>query len=171
MTSDYIYRDARRIVRTHETRDPFKLAEYMGIHVIYDYDFTDLKGMYMIIKRSRFIILNGNLKRRDLKTVCAHEIGHDRLHRDLAQSSGLQEFVLYDMKSRPEYEANVFAGELLIDDEEILSLIYDGCDIVHIASELQVDINLVLIKVDELRKRGYDVQTPYRPQSDFLRRT
>ena len=170
MTSEYIYRGAQRIVRTHETRDPFKLAEYMGIHVIYDNEFTDLKGMYMIIKRSRFIILNGNLNSRDLQTVCAHEIGHDRLHRHLAQSSALQEFVLYDMRSRPEYEANIFAGELLIDDEEILSLIYDGYDIVRIAAELQADINLVLIKVDELRKRGYDVRAPYRPQSDFLRR-
>ena len=169
MAYDYIHKEARRIVNICETRDPFRIARELGIHVEHNYSFADLKGMYVIIKRSRFIILNGNLDRRVQKTVISHEIGHDRFHKRLAQSKILQEFMLYDMASKPEYEANVFASDLLIDDDEILSLLKDDYDVVHIAGELQVDINLVLIKVDELRKRGYKVQAPYRPQSDFLR--
>lgn len=170
MAYNYIHREARRIVRMCETRDPFRIARDLGIHVEYNYDFSELKGMYMIIKRSRFIILNGNLDKSVQKTVISHEIGHDRFHRHFAKSKALQEFMLYDMAGRPEYEANIFASDLLIDDSDIISLTKDDYDIVHIAGELQVDINLVLIKVDEMWKRGYNVQAPYRPQSDFLRR-
>ena len=49
----------------------------------------------------------------------AHEIGHDRLHRALAKKHGLQEFVLYDMATKPEYEANIVAAEILLDSDEI----------------------------------------------------
>ena len=48
------------------------------------------------------------------RIVCAHEIGHDRLHRALAKKHGLQEFVLYDMATKPEYEANIVATEILL---------------------------------------------------------
>lgn len=168
MAYDYIHQEARRIVRQYGTRDPIRIAKRMGIHVIYDNDFTTLKGMYQIIKRSRFIILNGNLSDYDRKTVCAHEIGHDRFHRHLARAGALQEFQLYDMRLRPEYEANIFAADLLIDDEEVMSFTGYDYDTVMLAGELGVDINILLIKLDEMRRQGYDVSAPYRPQSDFL---
>jgi len=168
MSSEYIRKEARRLVRQCGTRDPFQIAEELGIHVIFDYDFNELKGMYKVIQRSRFIFINGNLSRRDQRTVCAHELGHDRFHRHFAKSAALQEFMLYDMRSRPEYEANIFAGELLIDDDDIFSLIENECDIYQIAEELGEDMNLVLIKIDELRRQGYDVRAPYRPNADFL---
>jgi len=168
MGSDYIRKEARRLVRQCGTRDPFQIAKELGIHVIFDYDFNELKGMYKVIQRSRFIFINGNLCRRDQRTVCAHELGHDRFHRHFAKTSALQEFMLYDMRSRPEYEANIFAGELLIGDDEIFSLIENECDIYQIAEQLGEDMNLVLIKIDELRRQGYDVRAPYRPSADFL---
>lgn len=170
MGSDYIKKEARRLVRWCGTRDPFQIANELGIHVIFDYDFQALKGMYKVIQRSRFVFINGNMNTRDCRTVCAHEIGHDRFHRHFAKTSALQEFMLYDMRSRPEYEANIFASELLIDDDDIFKLINEERDIYQIASELGQDMNLVLIKIDELRKQGYDVCAPYRPQSDFLGR-
>jgi Zn-dependent peptidase ImmA (M78 family) len=74
------------------------------------------------------------------------------------------------MTSKAEYEANIFASDLLIDDDEILSLIYEEREIYNIAGELSVDINLALIKVAELRKRGHDLRELYRPPSDFLRK-
>ena len=170
MGSDYIHKEARRLVRWCGTRDPFDIAKQLGIHVIFDYSFGALKGMYKVIQRSRFIIINGNLNIRNRKMVCAHELGHDRFHRHFAKTKALQEFMLYDMKSRPEYEANIFASELLIGDKEIFTLIGDDYDICGMASELGEDMNLILIKIDELRKQGYDLRVPYRPQSDFLGR-
>ena len=127
--------------------------------------------MYLVEKRNRYIFLNSHLDERLLQTVCAHEIGHDRFHRYIAkQGKGIfQEFVLYNMKNRHEYEANTFAAELRIDDNEILELIKYGSDIYQISGELAVDMNHVLIKIDNLRQQGYDVRAPYRPNSNFLK--
>ena len=169
MTHNYIYKKALRIAHRCGTRDPMRIAKELGIHVQFSNEFQLLKGMYCVIDRSRFIIINANLSERDKKTVCAHEIGHDVLHRQIAKVSPFQEFGLYDIKSRTEYEANIFASDLLIDDDEILTLINEDYDICHIAGELDADINIVLIKVDELRRRGYNVKAPYRPRSDFLK--
>ena len=45
-----------------------------------------------------------------LRIVCAHELGHDQLHRNMAKTTPIHEFMLYDMKSKPEYEANIVAA-------------------------------------------------------------
>ena len=169
MGSDYIRKEAGRLVRRYGTRNPFQIAKELGIHVLFDYDFKSLKGMYKAIQRSRFIFINGNLSERDQRTICAHELGHDRLHRQFAKGAAFQEFMLYDMRTRPEYEANIFACELLIGNSEIISMIDNEYDIYQIAGELGEDMNLILIKIDELRKQGYDVRAPYRPNSDFLK--
>jgi len=127
--------------------------------------------MYKVIQRSRFIFINGNISESDQRTICAHELGHDRLHKQFAKTTAYQEFMLYDMRTRPEYEANIFASELLIGDDDIFYLIDNEYDVYQIAGELGEDINLVLIKIDELSKQGYDVSAPYRPTSDFLKPT
>ena len=170
MKSDYIYREACRVKRKFDTRNPFKLAEKMGIHVLLNYDFDNLKGMYTVIQRNRFIFINGNLSERDRITVCAHELGHDRLHRKAAQLKAFQNFMLWCKHQNPENEANIFASHLLIDDNEILSLVNDyDYDSASLACALNVDINYVLIKIEELKKRGYKLKAPYIPKSDFLR--
>ena len=169
MSSDYIRKEAERLVGYYGTRDPFRIAKELGVHVLFEYDFKSLKGMYKVIQRSRFIFINGNLSERDQRTICAHELGHDRLHKQFAKTTAFQEFMLYDMRTRPEYEANIFACELLIGDDDIFPLIDREYDIYQIAGELGEDMNLVLIKIDELRKLGHDVRAPYRPNSDFLK--
>ena len=35
-----------------------------------------------------------------LRIVCAHELG-DQLHRNMAKTTPIHEFMLYDMKSKP----------------------------------------------------------------------
>ena len=166
---DFIRKEAKRIVNKYGTRNPFRIADELGIDVIISNDFDELKGMYKIIQRCRFIFINGNLSGRDRKTVCAHEIGHDRFHRDLAEVSALQQFRMYDMSTTPEYQANIFASELLVDEDDLFELIKREYGAEQIAAELETDINLVLIKLDELRKQGYKLRLPNRPRADFLR--
>lgn len=146
------------LVRRFGTRDPFAIAEGLGIH-IYEENFDRLKGMYRIIKRRRCIFINQNLDEPTARMVCAHEIGHDRLHRDFAKGDGLQEFTLYDMSTRPEYEANLVAAAILLPDEEILRYIYDyGYDADQIARALSADVNLIALKIQSLRESGYPLR-------------
>jgi Zn-dependent peptidase ImmA (M78 family) len=148
------------LVKRCGSRDPYCIAARLGIH-IYEEDFGRLKGMYRVILRRRCIFINRNLDEDTRRIVCAHEIGHDRLHRDLAQGSGLQEFMLYDMTARPEYEANLVAAAILLPTHEVLDYIYSyRYDAAQIARAMRTDVNLVAMKIAALREQGYDLRKP-----------
>lgn len=151
---DLIYSKSNRLVRQCETRDPFKIAAELGIEVMYCGYFVKLKGMYRIVRRNRYIFLNSNMSEQMMKIVCAHELGHDQLHRRMALKAPLQEFVLYDMASQAEYEANLFAANLTLPDDDIIEYIKNGYDLVQIANTMSSDINLVALKTDCLIRHG-----------------
>ena len=125
--------------------------------------------MYKYLKKNRFAVINENLDPFTKTLVCAHELGHDILHQNLARKVCLQEFILYDMKSRPEYEANLFASEILLPDDIILNLARDGYDIEQISKDLCTDINLIALKVSSMNTRGYRFNNTIDAKSDFLR--
>lgn len=111
MSAKHLSKVGSDLVRRCGTRDPFRIAQELGIEVLFCDDFGPLKGMYRVIKRNRFIFINKDLSSRMQRIVCAHELGHDQLHRHLAKGNALQEFMLYDMATKPEYEANIVAAE------------------------------------------------------------
>ena len=169
LNKDYIQSVASDLIKRYDTRSPFELCRATGVEVFFA-DLGSLKGMYKYIKRNRFAVINENLDDYTRNLVCAHELGHDILHSDLAKKLCLQEFVLYDMKSRPEYEANLFASEILLPDSDIFTLAHDGFDIEQIANALYTDINLVALKMASMNARGYQFRTVIDPKSDFLRK-
>ena len=169
MSSDYLSKIGSSLVRRCETRDPFRIADELGVEVLFCEDFGRLKGMYRVIKRNRFILLNNDRSDRMMRIVCAHELGHDQLHRNLAKGSAIQEFMLYDMTTKPEYEANIVAAEILLDTDEILEYIYDyGYTSEQIARAMETDINLVALKIAHLAETGYDLRR-IEHKSDFLK--
>ena len=69
-----------------------------------------------------------------------HEIGHDILHRkEAVKAGGFKEFNIFNMQeSRMEYEANVFASQVSLGDEEILE--YMGClRVVSLSGSIFID--------------------------------
>lgn len=52
------------LVRRCGTRDPFRIADELGIEVLFCEDIGPLKGMYKVIKRNRFIFINQDLSER-----------------------------------------------------------------------------------------------------------
>lgn len=150
-----IIKKARNYVRTYGTRDPECLARELGVR-IHEADFVKLKGVYKVILRNPFIFIKKDLDPATRKIVLLHELGHHALHRKEAQL--FQEFSLFaDMTvSRMEYEANLFAAEISLPDDEILEYIYQGNDAAFIAAAMESDVNLVALKVADLNRRGYD---------------
>lgn len=72
------------------------------------------------------------------------------------------------MNERPEYEANVFAAELLLPDDNIIELTDSEYDIEQIARAMSSDVNLVALKFGILVQKGYSFKrAEYR--EDFLR--
>lgn len=167
--NDYIRSISNRIIKKYRTRNPFAIAEALNIEVLY-FDLGNLKGFYKKDGHNRFIVINENLDDPLKKIVCAHELGHDQLHRHLAKHNYLKEFMLYDMKSKPEYEANMFAAELLLDDEEVNDILQMEYDFFQSAKYLYVDENLLSIKMYSMNERGYDFNIPIKHDSCFLGR-
>ena len=169
MSAKHLSKVGSDLVRRCGTRDPFRIAQELGIEVLFCEDFGPLKGMYRVIKRNRFIFINKDLSPRMQRIVCAHELGHDQLHRYLAKGNALQEFMLYDMATKPEYEANIVAAEILLDTDELLEYVYHyGYTSEQIARAMHTDINLVALKIAHLAETGHDLRR-IEHRSDFLK--
>jgi len=69
---------------------------------------------------------------------------------------------------RPRIRGNVFAAEILLDDKEVLELAKDGFDEEQISSALNMDAELLLIKMNEMNKRGARFRMSRVPSGGFL---
>ena len=168
--SFYIYSKATEMVKQTGTRNPMKIASEIGVMLRYSEELDKLLGLYTYRWKHRIILLNDKMEEIMARMVCAHELGHDALHRDLAKGDGLKEFVLFNMKDTTEYEANAFAAHTLIDDDTIYNMSKERYDVVQMAKMLNVNINLVIIKLQELNKLGYDFRVPCEADSLFFRK-
>lgn len=160
---------AASLVKKYGTRNADRLASALGI-IVMPRNFSKQKGVYKVIERNRYVFIKNDLGPVMHQIVLLHEIGHDTLHRkECIKAGGFKEFNIFDMRdNRMEYEANVFAAEISLPDDEILESIYRGYDIGQIAMTMGSDINLVAMKADALIRRGYQFRRQeYR--GDFLR--
>ena len=158
-------------MRKYDTRDPLEIIHRENIKVIFSNKLNSLLGLYTYNWRHRIIIVNNMLDHLQLPVVLAHELGHDMLHRELAKGTALQEFHLFDPVSQTEREANIFAAHLLLPDDTVLELAktYDY-DAQHIAGSLNINVNLVLLKIEELQQRGYPVTVAESADGKFLKK-
>lgn len=157
---------AKKLVKKVGSRDPEEIAAQLGI-IIIPVPFTRQKGVYKVIERNRFIFIKEDLCPEMRKIVLLHEIGHAVLHRGEAKL--FQEFSIFDTRNdRREYEANSFAAEIALPDEEVLEYIREGYDAETIAKCMGSDKNLVALKVENLNRRGYRFRLP-ESQQDFLK--
>lgn len=158
------------LIRNHGTRNPFELCDDMNIRVRYKDLGTAVKAYYFYQSRIKNIVLNTRSGRIVKKILCAHELGHALLHGELAAMRGFQELEMFDMTSRTEYEANLFAAELLIDDNELLELLNDNeKSFFDVAKELYVPAELLDFKFRILKNKGYHLEAPFIAQSNFLK--
>lgn len=162
--------EVEKLCQEFQTRDPDQLAEGLGLHIYEREDFNQLLGMYVVVCGRPCIFLKAGMDPGTRKMVLAHELGHVTLHQAERKAADIVPFTLFHMTERPEYEANIFAAHLLLDEEEIESLAKEGYDLVQMAQSLGVDINLLLIKLVEMRKKGYPWKDLGLPRSDYLGR-
>jgi len=152
---------ADKVIGRSNSRDPERIAHQNGI-LIREVDWKEQSGAYIEIMRQPIIYVAERLDPVMRSIVIAHELGHHFLHRkEAAVSGGFREFKIFDMTlNNMEYEANIFAAQLLLPDEETKELIYQGYDVAQIASMMDSDINLVALKVSGYIKEG----SPFRAQ-------
>ena len=143
-----------KLISRYGTRDPFRICREKGIEVMFRDDFTGQKGAFSLMLNIPFIFINNNLSDEMKRIVCAHELGHAMLHRKLCRqrkNQTIYEYEIFDIRSSTEYEANIFAANLLIDEREMNEYMSYGYDIVQTARAMNLNVNLLLIKLHEMK--------------------
>jgi len=112
---DHIRNVALHMMKKYKTNDPFELAEYLKIKVIYENLGTRTRGFYQACPKLKIIHIHNNLDNLNKRIVCCHELGHAVLHSKL-NIIFLQKHT-FCIKDKFEREANIFAAELLIPNE------------------------------------------------------
>lgn len=172
MTNPETWLLPQKLIRECGTRDPFQLAADKGAVVMMRDDFDRQKGAFSIVLNVPFIFINDHLSDEMKRIVCAHELGHALLHRRLCKklkNQTIYEYELFDIHDNTEYEANIFAASLLVDEEDLSEYLSYGYDLVQIARAMNVNVNLILIKFYELKERyGINYPLPYIPKKNFL---
>ena len=161
-----IYKIVSELVSKYRTCDPFELAEELGVMILY-YDLGSLNGMFRFIEGQPVILLNCRLDEIMLRIVCAHELGHFVLHSAIAKEACLREFHIFNMRDKTEYEANVFAANLLIDEDEMIEILKEGRSAYEAAMMLRTEPNLLNIKLADMNTMGYNFDTNWGPTDLF----
>lgn len=152
-----IYEDVQDLIELHGTRDPKVILEERDVTLIPFKEETRLLGMYKIILRNKFVFYNPYVDDRILNMVLAHELGHDIYHSHLAKEEELIEYELFDITSTTELEANIFVAHLLIDEDELMDHIVLGKNYEDLARTFDVNINLMIFKLNEMYRMGYPI--------------
>ena len=170
-TIPYIVQKISSLVDRYDTRDPFELCDALDIRIRYKELGNCVKAFYFYQSRIKNIVINIHAGPPARRVLCAHELGHSVLHGELAAMRGFQELELFDYLVPTEYEANLFAAELLIDDETLLELLNDSENsFFGAAKKLCVPAELLDFKFRVLKHKGYRMEAPYIAPSNFLKK-
>ncbi len=157
MTQEEISRRVLELRKRYGESDPVRLCGSMEILLLYHplgKGKQAIKGFFLECSRIPTITINADLPEMIRRVILAHEIGHAVLHRKEGIRA-FHEIGLWDQTDRMEREANLFAAELLLEDEAVLSLMQQGKTIREAASTLYVPPELLQYKLQMMQAEGY----------------
>ena len=82
-----------------------------------------LKGYCFMSCKTVYVMISSFPSEEEKMIVAAHELGRIILHRSQLKMAPMQDDTLYNMTDNTEYQANLFAADLLIEDEEIEDMV------------------------------------------------
>lgn len=157
---------ASEVSEKYGGKDIFETAANSGANV-WMRRLGGLKGFYLFENGKRYIVINEEIDKVLKTVVCAHELGHDMLHRELS-GEGIRENTLFLSGNKTEREANLFAAEMLISDEDILSEIFEYNSIDALSAEIGYPEALIRFKLEILAFKGHKFNFDG-AASDFLK--
>lgn len=164
--SEMIYKDVCALIEEEGTRNPLHILHSKGVHVLPFSVDTDLLGMYSKVLDKPFVFYNTKLEEHLLNMVLAHELGHFIYHNDYQDIATSTTIV---KKNNEEFEANIFAAHLLIDEKAVIEYLETDYSVYQIASALYVVPDLLIIKLNEMRKLGYPIPYNLNFDSSFFK--
>lgn len=106
----------RGLIEKYETRDPFEILRCLDVVLVF-YPLDGVNGFYQYFQRNNIIYIDERLSDVMKLLVCAHELGHMQIHKKV--NTIFMDTRTNFCTSKYEIEANRFAVNLLIADEEI----------------------------------------------------
>ena len=170
MNSNYIYTKVNELIDKYKTNNPFELIEYLKIKLMCSNN-EELKGYCISVKNYPYIGVSCLLSEPEQRIVAAHELGHFILHMDQTSLYRFEDDNIYNSSDKTEYQANLFAANLLISDDDVNELV--GCedmDYFKMCNILSVTPDLMAFKLISMANRGYKYNIPIAIKSDFLKR-
>ncbi|MGI6013703.1 MAG: ImmA/IrrE family metallo-endopeptidase [Oscillospiraceae bacterium] len=130
------------LVKKFGTRDPFQIAGALGYTVIH-VPLIGIRGFYQQVQRCKIIYLDDALSENEARFVCAHELGHALLHNGYNRI--FMDTQTHMITSRYERDANRFAVDLLIEDDDLKAL--EGYPVQTIAACLGISEDLARYRI------------------------
>lgn len=169
MKNGYIYDETQKLIRKYKTRDPFKIMDNMHVIVGETSSFQKLKGFCFMSCKTIYVQISSFLSEEEKQIVAAHELGHIILHRTQLKMAPMKDDTLYNMQDNTEYQANLFAADLLLADADIADMAHnEDLDYFSLCSTLNSTPELMSFKLYSLTKRGQAYHMPMEIQSNFL---
>lgn len=172
MTYSQICESVKKVTRKYDETDPFRLYRAMGILLLFDSLGTDpdaIKGFFIENRRIRAITINSDLPQVIQRIIVAHELCHAINHRG-GGVHAFHELMLFDNTSQLEKDANLFAAELLLDDQEVFEVLNQDTTFFSAASALRVPAELLDFKFRVMKWKGYKmIEPPINVRSNFLK--
>lgn len=155
-----------------KNEDAISIAESLGIIVKFDSLGTSpgsLKGYFIEYRKIPVITINGDLPDILQRIIAAHELCHALNHRN-CELLPFHDISLFDETSILEKEANMFAAEFLLDDEEVIDVLNQDYTFFSAAAILGVPPELLDFKFRLMKWKGYKLmEAPIISDSCFLK--
>lgn len=116
---------ANQLARKYKSRNPFEIIRGLNV-ILVRCPLSGIRGFYQYFQRNNIIYLDENLSDQEQKFVLAHELGHMFLHKKANA-------IFMDAKTqlnttKYEMEADLFAIELLLPDDELFDYQESGME-------------------------------------------
>lgn len=100
--------------------NPVDIANRLGVQIFSSPDLGELSGYYD--EENRFIVVNANDGLTRQRFTVAHELGHHVMRHGSSPRDSAQKYSQLHYVPK-EYEANVFAAELLMPEEAVRTMV------------------------------------------------
>lgn len=157
MWIDAIQNEAKRLKIMYQTDDPYEICDALKIHLMLHpmgASSDACKGFCLMKSRCTTIMLNSEMSEEIQRIILTHELGHAILHRG-CNINAFHDYGMLESKSRYEDEANMFAAEFLLADDDLLNAAEEGKSFFQLACELRVPPELLDFKIRLLHRAGY----------------
>lgn len=168
LSTRYIISVVDDLEARYHTRDPYELCDILGIRIRRINLEKKLKGFFFYQSRIPNIVIDTNVSEVLERILIAHELGHAILHKDTAMMVGFEEMELFDAIADTENEANLFAAEMILNDEDVLEKL-EAYSFFQAAQALYVPAAFLDYKFRAMCEKGLLHDTMNYRRSKFLK--